>query len=87
MHNWVNDEQLMIAYCNGGTRPVTFKIKRIDIPKTEDENNGLQCIILRIRLIMPIQTNQQTILSQQVKFFRLVMEFCYLHPMSMTSLV
>ena len=30
MRNWTNDEKMMIACCNDGTRPVIFKIERID---------------------------------------------------------
>ena len=30
MRNWTNDERVMIACCNDGTRPVIFKIQRID---------------------------------------------------------
>lgn len=30
MRNWTNDERLMIACCNDGTRPVIFKIERLD---------------------------------------------------------
>lgn len=30
MKNWTNDERMMIACCNDGTRPVIFKIERID---------------------------------------------------------
>ena len=30
MHKWTNDERMMIACCNDGTRPVIFKIERID---------------------------------------------------------
>lgn len=30
MRGWMNDERMMIAYCNDGTRPVIFKIERID---------------------------------------------------------
>ena len=30
MRNWTNDERMMIACCNDGTRPVIFKIRRID---------------------------------------------------------
>lgn len=30
MRNWTNDERVMIACCNDGTRPVIFKIERID---------------------------------------------------------
>lgn len=41
MHGWTNDERLMIACCNDGTRPVIFKIERIDIPETEEEKEWL----------------------------------------------
>lgn len=30
MRGWTNDERLMIACCNDGTRPVVFRIERID---------------------------------------------------------
>ena len=30
MHGWTNDDRIMIACCNDGTRPVIFKIDRID---------------------------------------------------------
>lgn len=30
MRGWTNDEKVMIASCNDGTRPVIFKIERID---------------------------------------------------------
>lgn len=41
MHGWTNDERMMIACCNDGTRPVIFKIERIDIPETEEERAWL----------------------------------------------
>lgn len=41
MHKWTNDERMMIACCNDGTRPVIFKIERIDIPETEEEKQWL----------------------------------------------
>ena len=41
MHNWTNDERMMIACCNDGTRPVIFKIERINIPETEEEKQWL----------------------------------------------
>ena len=31
MRGWTNDEKMMIACCNDGTRPVIFKIERIDL--------------------------------------------------------
>ena len=30
MQGWTNDDRVMIACCNDGTRPVIFKIGRID---------------------------------------------------------
>lgn len=30
MHGWINDEKVMIACCNDGTRPVIFKIERLE---------------------------------------------------------
>ena len=33
---------MMIACCNDGTRPVIFKIERIDIPENEEEEAWLQ---------------------------------------------
>ena len=30
MRSWMKDENTMIACCNDGTRPVIFKIERID---------------------------------------------------------
>ena len=37
MRGWTNDERVMIACCNDGTRPVVFKIERIDLHETETE--------------------------------------------------
>ena len=42
MHKWTNDERIMIACCNDGTRPVIFKIERIDIPETVEEKQWLE---------------------------------------------
>lgn len=30
MQTWMKDDHIMIASCNDGTRPVIFKIQRID---------------------------------------------------------
>ena len=32
----------MIACCNDGTRPVIFKIERIDIPENDEEKQWLE---------------------------------------------
>lgn len=42
MHGWTNDDRVMIACCNDGTRPVVFKIERIDIPENEEEKKWLE---------------------------------------------
>lgn len=42
MHRWTNDDRMMIACCNDGTRPVIFKIERVDIPETEEEKAWLE---------------------------------------------
>ena len=42
MKGWTNDDRMMIACCNDGTRPVIFKIERIDIPENEEEEAWLQ---------------------------------------------
>ena len=41
MRKWTNYDRMMIACCNDGTRPVIFKIERIDIPENEEEKQWL----------------------------------------------
>lgn len=41
MKGWTNDDRMMTACCNDGTRPVIFKIERIDIPETPEEEEWL----------------------------------------------
>ncbi len=41
MKGWTNDDRMMIACCNDGTRPVIFKIERIDIPENDAEREWL----------------------------------------------
>ena len=41
MKGWMKEENTMICCCNDGTRPVIFKIERIDIPETEEETEWL----------------------------------------------
>ena len=38
MSGWTNDERMMIACCNDGTRPVVFRIEREDVPETDEEH-------------------------------------------------
>ena len=37
MRSWTNDERIMVACCNDGTRPVVFKLERIDVPEGPEE--------------------------------------------------
>ena len=41
MKGWANDDKIMSACCNDGTRPVIFKIERIDIPENDEEREWL----------------------------------------------
>ena len=41
MHGWTNDDRIMIACCNDGTRPVIFKIERIDVPENDEDRQWL----------------------------------------------
>lgn len=41
MRGWTNDEHVMIACCNDGTRPVVFKIERQDYKVVKIE--GMRC--------------------------------------------
>ena len=41
MKGWINDDCVMIACSGDGTRPVIFKIERIDIPESGEEPEWL----------------------------------------------
>jgi copper chaperone CopZ len=41
MQGWMNDERIMIACCSDGTRPVIFKIERMDYKAVYI--NGIGC--------------------------------------------
>lgn len=40
MRGWMNDEKVMIACCSDGTRPVIFKIERLDYKVLYTEGTG-----------------------------------------------
>lgn len=42
MHNWTRDDRVMIACCNDGTRPVIFKLERLDIPEDDADRLYLE---------------------------------------------
>ena len=41
MRRWTRDDRLMVACCNDGTRPVVFKIERVDVPEDDFEREWL----------------------------------------------
>ncbi|MCD8144595.1 MAG: TIGR04076 family protein [Oscillospiraceae bacterium] len=41
VEGWTNDDRMMIACCTDGTRPVIFKVERIDIPENADDEEQL----------------------------------------------
>ena len=41
MRGWTTDDRIMLACCNDGTRPVIFKVERINIPETDEEREWL----------------------------------------------
>ena len=41
LKGWTNDDRVMIACSGDGTRPVIFKIERIDIPESGEEPEWL----------------------------------------------
>lgn len=42
MQKWTRDERVMIACCNDGTRPVIFKLERIDVPENDEDRRYLE---------------------------------------------
>lgn len=42
MHNWTREDRVMIACCNDGTRPVIFKLERVDVPEDESDEAYLR---------------------------------------------
>lgn len=48
MRGWMNDERIMIACCSDGTRPVIFKIERLDYKAVYVE--GISCDACRAKI-------------------------------------
>lgn len=53
MRNWMNDEKVMIACCSDGTRPVIFKIERMDYKVVYVE--GIDCDNCRSNIRQALQ--------------------------------
>ena len=54
-----NDDRMMIACCNDGTRPVIFRIERIDIPENDEEQEWLAKQNFKNTAEMPILVKLQ----------------------------
>ena len=50
MRGWTNDEHLMIACCNDGTRPVIFKIERLDYKVVYVNASASECASIADKL-------------------------------------
>ena len=49
MRGWTNDDRLMIACCNDGTRPVIFKIQRLDYKVVRIEGMGCENCAAKVK--------------------------------------
>lgn len=49
MRNWTNDERMMIACCQDGTRPVIFKIERMDYKVVRIEGMGCERCAAKVK--------------------------------------
>jgi len=49
MRGWTNDERMMIACCNDGTRPVIFKIQRLDYKVVKIQGMAGERCALRVK--------------------------------------
>lgn len=52
MRNWTNDERMMIACCNDGTRPVIFKIQRMDYKVVKIKGMGCEKCAQKIKVAL-----------------------------------
>ena len=62
MKGWTNDDRMMIACCNDGTRPVIFKIERIDSRRMVKSGSGWKNRASRIRQKTPILVKLQIVI-------------------------
>ena len=54
MRNWTNDERVMIACCNDGTRPVIFKIERMDYKVVRIEGMACEKCAEKVKAVLEI---------------------------------
>ena len=71
MRNWTNDEHIMVACCNDGTRPVIFKIERLDYKVLKVESSETEKIISKLNKIEGIFNVEY---REDKKFFEIFMD-------------
>lgn len=68
MRGWMNDERVMIACCSDGTRPVIFKIERLDYkalylegPADKAGRGALEAALLRLPEVQAVEFKEDFI--------------------------
>lgn len=67
MRNWTNDDRLMIACCNDGTRPVIFKIERLDYKVLRLEGMACEKCAERVKAALESVPNVEWVESRLEK--------------------
>lgn len=73
MRGWTNDERMMIACCNDGTRPVIFKIERLDykVLKVDTDEIGQNKIVYALENLPGIQ---KVVYRSEKRFIEIFMD-------------
>jgi len=78
MRKWTNDDRMMIACCNDGTRPVIFKIERIDYKALYidglcgvEDDAAIQAAICRLDGVTDTKFNE----NRLGRFLEVMMDF------------
>ncbi len=71
MRGWTNDEHMMIACCNDGTRPVIFKIERLDykVLKVDTHDLAQNKIADRIKNLDGVHKVEYRAEKRQIEIF------------------
>ena len=61
MHGWTKDDHVMIACCNDGTRPVIFKIERLDYKVLRLEGMACEKCAQRVKAALEAVPNVERV--------------------------
>ncbi len=81
MKGWTNDDRMMITCCNDGTRPVIFRIERIDIPENDEERARSGLRISKIFLLKIAETFCFQNCDSAFVFHGNFLFFCFFWPL------